>query len=174
MIDFQNKKLDPKVFELMNKMYDLAPFDELPRFKTKQRKDQTWECRLEIPGILPAAVANRETEIEAVNKCASIMLHILRCQNEDGVYDPSIEDSIYKDNLESYFGDIDYDSKYLYYMSVIEQPLYEMNEYMRNLFKEKMKEVKKILASTNNDELVKTDAVLTARFLVRRKKRNLS
>ncbi len=170
MIDFQNKKLDPRVFELINKMYNLAPFEELPRFKTKQSIDRTWECRLEIPGILPAAVANKETEIEAVNKCASIMLHILRCQNDNGVYDPNIEDSIYRDNLESYFGDIDFDSNFFYYMSVIEEPFLFMDDYPRNLFKKRMIEIEKHYKIANNDEIVKTDCLLTARFLVRKKK----
>ncbi len=172
MIDFQNKKLNQDVYELINKLYDLAPFSELPRFKTKQLKNGKWECILKIPGISPSSVANKDTEIESINKCASIMLHILRCQNKEGIYDPTIEDSIYKDNLESYFGEIDYDPNYYYYMSVIEKPDYQMDNHLVHLFRNKFNDLKEKYSDNADDDIVRANGVYVARLLIKRKKHN--
>lgn len=167
MIDFQNGGLESQVYKLILKMCDLTMSDEFPHFKTKRIKDDMWECSLEIPGVDVIANAKQKTEVAAINRCASNMLHILSCLDENGLYDPKKEESVFKDRIEERFGDISYDPKYFYYLCTEEIPINQQN-----------KDIKKIVDShtfdiecKTGDIVNKTNSQLVVDYLMKRKKK---
>lgn len=160
MVDFQNDGLESQVYELILKMCDMMQSDEFPHFETKQLSKKLWECKLHIPGISETAVAIQPSEVEAINRCASNMLHILECTNETGVYDPEKGESFYLNRIEQIFGEVDYDPNYLYYLTVTEIP--------SDILGEKMAEI----SSNFGDDIVEcADTKVVVSYLMKRKRR---
>ena len=160
MVDFQNGGLEPQVYELILKMCDMMESDEFPKFDTKQLSKNLWEARLTIPGISETAVAIESSEVGAINRCASNMLHILECTDETGIYDPKKGESFYLDRIERIFGEVEYDPNYLYYLSITEIP--------SDMLGKKMAEI----SSNFGDDIVEcADTKVVINYLMKRKRR---
>ncbi len=171
MIDFQDIRLDQCVFEVMSRAFDYVLSDEMPRFKTKRLENGKWNCSYEIPGIPAAHAKEKETEIDAINWCASNMLHILTHLSEDGVYDPEIEDSVFKDEIEIFFGNVRYNKEYNYRLFSSEILLTDEDSYMKQMIELYSKRLGEQL-SINNEEIVRIRDVLPITLLIRQKKKN--
>ena len=115
MIDFQNDGLEHQVYELISRMCDLTCSDEFPKFETKELPKK-WECRLKIPGVVTSGVGYGNNEVEAINNCALNMLMILNTNHDKNQFDPNVPDSVFRNNIEQFFGDVDYDKRYRYYL----------------------------------------------------------
>lgn len=171
MIDFQDSRLDQSVFEVMSRAFDYVLSDKMPRFKTKRLDSGKWSCSYEIPGIPAAYAKDKETEIEAINWCASNMMHILNHLSEEGIYDPEIDNSVFKDEIEIYFGNVRYSKEYNYRLFSSEILLADKDSYMKQMIELYSKRLGEQLL-INNEEIVKIRDVLPITLLVRQKKKN--
>ena len=137
MIDFQDERLEPQVFEALYKVSELVTSRALPKFKTRLDDDGKWICEFKIPGIEEVAfTCNKDTEIDAINMCASNLLYILDVIEKKGVYNPDAEDSIYKDEIESYFGSIQFNKEYNYMLS--HTSILINDDYFKNYIREQI------------------------------------
>ena len=134
MIDFQNSGLEWQVFEVISRTYELVKSEDIPHFETNKLDNGKWKCTLKIPGI-ESAHSIQNTEVAAINRCASNMLHILDCLDKRGLYDPEVEESVFKEEIESYFGEVDYDSEYNYYLFSGDILFKENDEYAKKFIK---------------------------------------
>ena len=172
MIDFQNSGLEYEVYLLITKMCDLAKSDSFPKFKTTKITDGEWKCELSIPGVKDKAIAYQKDEVSAINRCASNMLYILETQHKNGEYDPDIYDSYFRENIEEFFGNLEYDCKYLYYMmdcDVLVRPDEQLAFLLRERASESIDNVK-----DQGDEVIQMCDIVSLRFLVRHIKKNIS
>lgn len=160
MVDFQNSGLEHQVYELILKMCDMMESDEFPKFDTKQLGKSLWEARLTIPGISETAVAIESSEVGAINRCASNMLHILECTDETGIYDPKKGESFYLNQIERIFGNVDYDPEYFYYLAIHEIPSDILGE-----------EIAKIHQTFGEDIVDQADTKVVINYLMKRKRR---
>ena len=172
MIDFQNGGLEHHVYELILKMCDLACSDAFPRFETKQLENGKWECRLAIPGVKTPVIKSGNTEVESVNACAFRMLSILRNEYEKNQYDPSIEDSLFADNIEQFF-DIEYDKRYRYYLCEADIHLNNNDTFARYLLQNYAGETTESIKD-DGGEIDCISDIVTMRFLVKEKRKNYS
>ena len=166
MIDFQKSGLERQVYEVITRMCDLVKTDEFPKFKTKKQKSGRWDCTLTIPGIETAVAKEQETEVAAINRCASNMLHILNSLDKRGLYDPNYEESVFKDDIEFFFGDLEYDPNYHYYLSTCDINLTAKDEGMKNMIKSySTKYFDKCIE--HGEEIDKICDIVTVRYLVK-------
>ena len=139
MIDFQNDKLEPEVYEALYRTSELMCGNPLPKFETKRNSDGKWICRFAIPGVETVVTPPYETEIEAINMCASNISYILDIVDKKGVYDPDAEESVYRDEIESYFGNVKYDKEYRYMLSHTSIGLGQEDDYLKRIIKKRIK-----------------------------------
>lgn len=169
MIDFQNGGLEHQVYELISKMCNLCYSDDFPHFLTKQLENDKWECTLSIQGVKTVAFGKGRSEVEAINKCASCMIGILKSNHDKNQLDPEFDDSVFKNNIEQFFGDIDYDKEYIYRLCETDI-LLDLNT---SVTKEILNKSAKNLLTRLKDEGEDVDQIseiVTMRFLVKKKK----
>ena len=167
MIDFQNSGLEHQVYELIAKMCDLACSDEFPHFQTNPIENGKWECKLAIPGVKMISVGYGTTEVESVNACALKMLTYLKINHKNDDYDPDIEESIFRGNIEQFFGDIDFDYRYTYHLCETDILLDGYSHVADSL--------KRMIANKierNGDEIEAMSNIVTLRFLMKTEKKN--
>ena len=170
MIDFQKGGLEWQVFEAISKTYELVKSDDIPHFETKKLDDGKWECTLKIPGI-EIARSIQDSEVVAINRCASNMLHILDCLDKRGIYDPENEESVFREDIESYFGEVDYDPEYNYYLFTGDILFKEDDEYAKKFIKSYSRKYYGEI-SEQGDEIDRICDFITVRYLVKQKKKN--
>ena len=167
MIDFQNGGLEWQVFEVISRTYKLVKSDDIPHFEAKKIEDGKWECFYEIPGIKKAH-AIQDSEVASINRCASNMLSILDQLDKRGIYDPDIEESVFKDGIELYFGDIDYDHKYNYYLFTGDISLDEAGKTFIKRYSQKYYD----MFIERGEAIDKMCDIITVRYLIKQKKKN--
>lgn len=167
MIDFQDKELCRYVYELLIKIQDLYCSDDVPRFHTKQIENGGWECSLQILGVKENVIAYGKTEVESVNNCAYKMKNILERDHPDDDFDPDVENSIFRGNIEQFFDEINYDPHYKYHLYETDV-LLDTDDYvavtLRRMIEDGFKEC--------DGEIDKMSDIATLRFLVKKKKDN--
>lgn len=167
MIDFQNGGLEHQVYELIAKMCDLACSDEFPHFQTTPIENGRWECKLSIPGVKKDSIGYGKTEVDSVNECALNMLAYLKMNHKNDDYDPDMEESIFRGNIEQFFGDIDYDYRYTYHLCETDI-LLDSNSYIAD-------SLKRMIANKIEKDDSEIDAmsnIVTLRFLIKKEKKN--
>ena len=167
VIDFQDGGLKSQVFKLIVKMCELACTDDFPYFQTSSLENGRWECKLSIPGVKMTSVGYGETEVESVNDCALKMLTYLKMNHEHDDYDPDIEESIFRGNIEQFFGDIDYDYRYTYHLYETDI-LLDGHSYVTD-------SLKRMIANKiekDGDEIEAMSNIVTLRFLIKTEKKN--
>ena len=172
MIDFQNGGLESEVYTLISKMCEITESDDFPKFLTTQEESGRWKCPLEIPGVKNTALGYGETEAKSINACAYKMLLILEKYHQNNEYDPDIEESLFKDRIEVYFGDIKYSKEYNYYiyscgLDFDDQYGYQIKDLLMRYVEDNLDRVK-----ADGGEVVKMSDLVDLRFLVRRRKKN--
>lgn len=172
MVDFQNDGLESQVYELIAKMCDLMKSDEFPKFQTKQLPDGFWECTLSIPGVKNTAFGTGKTEVHAINRCSRSMLTILKSKHKNDEYDPDIKESVFREQIEERFGNVEYNPEYFYYPFFCGMLLED--KYDGYLKRSLMNHVKPTLERIEEEggEVVKMCDIVDLVFLVRRKKKN--
>lgn len=170
MIDFQNGGLESQVFELISKMCDFLKSDDFPHFVTSQTEDGKWKCELNIPGVKQVAVAYYESEVGSINKCASKMLYILKKYHNKNQYYPEYEDSVFLDNIEEYFGDVEFDKQYTYYpyfCDILVEPRSELGSMLHQYAYEKLMKIE-----DDGGEVETMSDIVSLAFLIKNKKSN--
>ena len=171
-IDFQDGGLESQVYELIYRMTVLCKSDSFPHFDTKQLEDKSWECILSIPGVKQLVKAKGETEVASINRCASNMLFILNNNYNKNQYDPDITDSVFKKDIEEYFGDIKYNNEYNYHLfgcDILIDPkdhclIDALNDYAYDNLSQ---------FNEDGEEIDRISEIVTLRYLVKKKKSNL-
>lgn len=171
MIDFQKGGLEPQVYELLLKAGQLCGGVDIPLFVRKKQDDGKWSCKFEIPGILPATSKDQKTEVAAINRCASNMLHILNNLDSRGIYDPKDEESVFKEEIESVFGNIDYNPEYFYHLLTGSILLGPDEGYMKQKIAELSQDLTDVLEE-HDEEIDKICNIITVKYLVKQKKKN--
>ena len=172
MIDFQNGGLESQVYELIAKMCDLTMSDDFPKFQTKQLRDGLWECSLNILGVKNTAFGRGETEVKSINNCAHSMLQILKSKHKNDEYDPDIEESVFREHIEQYFGNIKYNPEYNYYVNISDILLCEgRDDYIRNILMKYAVENLRPCIEQGHEVDMMCD-IVTLKFLIRRRKNN--
>lgn len=172
MIDFQNGGLESRVYELIAKMCDLNESDEFQKFETTQDENGTWHCKLAIPGVKHIAGGMGKTEVESINNCAHVMLRVLEHHHKHGEYDPDIEESLFRDRIEEYFGDVEYDPGYYYYPFFCGIDLDGQNGYQLKSLLKQYAEFETAPIKKENGEIVRMSDFVELKFLVRKRKKN--
>ena len=170
MIDIRNKNLDLDVFKLYLKMFDLSIDGSVSRFKTERAtgKRWKWECRLEIPDF-PIANGKGNTEVEAINYCASNMLAILESKNGKHEFDSVHPKSIMKEMIEERFGDVNYDSNYLYRLATYDTLIDDCKKSQIDYFSSYIEDAK-INLLEDDDEIERTLVEVKVNFVLKREK----
>ena len=172
MISLQNKELDMEVYQLMAKMSQICTDETLPRFKPKKLCENKWKCHLKIPGVLKEAIGYGETEVKAINSCAYHMLCILETYHKNNEYDPEAEEGFFKDNIEMWFGNLEYDHDYNYFPYFCDICLNDGDSFTRDLLtKYASNSINRLI--NNGNEIEGMCKIVSLRFLVRYKKKNL-
>ncbi len=172
MIDFQDSGLESQVYVLIAKMCDLTMSDDFPKFQTKKLpKKGLWECTLAIPGVEKTAFGRGKTEVESINLCAIAMLKLLKNNYKNNEYNPCDEKSVFCGDIEQFFGDVDYDSGYNYYLHRTDILLTKGRD--DNLRRALMKKAIKnsIPYLEKNSEVDMMCDIVTLRFLIRNRKK---
>ena len=169
MVDFQNGGLDIQVYELILKMCDLCCSEEFPRFKTEEIKNG-WKCILSIPGVKEDSVAYGSTEAQAINRCASGMLFILKKYHENDEHYTEFEDSVFKDRIEEYFGSRKYDFAYRYRLSICDI-LLDSDDTNTKTILQKYASSSLDSIKESGSEIEDMSEIVTLRFLVKQKKK---
>ena len=170
MIDFQNDGLEHQVFKLISKMCDLYCSNEFPHFQTRKLDNNKWECTLEIRGTKQKVTSIGNSEVTAINKCASIMLDVLEKYHDKDQYDPDIPDSVFRDNIEQFFDDVKYDSGYLYHLYETDILLNPNDIHTYNRLKDYAKESMRNIYERGEEVDLMSD-IVTIRFLIKEKKK---
>ena len=166
MIDFQTGGLEHQVYELIAKMCDLACSDMFPRFQTSQIENGRWECKLSIPGVKSVSIGHGNSEVESINQCALKMLMILKVNHPNDDFDPVEEDNLFRSNIEQFFGDVDYDSKYNYHLCETDV-LLDSDDYVAHSL-ERIGSFR----IEDEEEIDRMSEIVTIRFLIKTKKNN--
>ena len=168
MVDIRNKNLDLDVFELYMKMFELSLDGSVPRFKTNRIGNKKWECSLEIPDF-PIAKGKGETEVESINRCASNMLVILKSKNGKHEFDSTHFESLMKEKIEERFGDIKYDSNYLYRLSTYDTLIDDCKKSQIDYFSSYIEDAK--LQLLEDDDIIERTLVeVKVNFVLKREK----
>lgn len=171
MIDFQSGGLEHQVYEIITKMCDLGCSNEFPHFETKQIENSRWECKLMIPGVKRQAVATGKTEVESINQCALCMKFILKHYHDKDQYDPEIDESIFRGNIEQFFRDIDYNKEYRYHLCETDILLNSHTKTTFNLLEIYAHDTVDRIHE-DGEEIDQMSEIVTIRFLVKKKKEN--
>ena len=170
MVDFQYSRLDVDVYRLIATMCDLVCSNDFPHFITNELENEQWQCSLSIPELNKKAVAIGNTEVEAINRCATNMLFILdKNLNNPDEFDPDDEDTLIFNNVEGYFGDKDLNNLYKYHMYETDILLDTNNESILELLKSKADDVIKHI-DRSEEEFDQISEIVTIRVLARTKK----
>ena len=175
MIDFQNSELTCEVFELIAKTSELMKKDTIeegfPKFKTRKTFNDRWECEFNIPGMKKPGFGEADSEVCEINRCAENTLYLLRKNHDKGQYDPDIEESVFRDNIEEFFGDVDYNHDYQYRLVCSDILLSNNDVILVDLLKQKAKKtIQKIKDS--GEEVDRMCDIVSLRFLIKKKKQN--
>ena len=173
MVDFQEGGLRKSVYKLLAKLNELVLYEDMPKFKTSYVDNKVWKCELKVPGVHQTAVGWGDTEAESISGCAEFMLEVLKRDHSKNQYDPKDEESIFRDDIEYWFGNLKYDCRYMYYCS-----------HCDVLVREKDEDIRKFLIGTaikdwgkefdDESEIVDMCSIVSIRLLMREEKKNLS
>ena len=169
MIDFQNDGLESQVFELISRMCDLYQSDEFPHFKLSKTETNRWQCELAIDGIEKPVIAYGDTEVAAINRCASKMLYILEHDHSKGQYDPDSGDNPFLDQIEIYFHGVELNRDYIYYPFHIDITVNPDSELAKGLTKCAQDSLRRSMEK--NEFVDRMSSTVTVRFLIKRKKK---
>ena len=150
-------------------MFDLGCSDDFPKFITQQIDNNRWECQLSIPGVKTTAKAHGKSEVDSINQCAVNMLFILKMDHDKDTFDPDIDESIFRGNIEQFFGDVSYNPEYKYHLCETDILL---NRHAITTFKLLESYAKDTIQRIEEDgeEIDQMSEIVTIRFLVKKKK----
>lgn len=168
MIDFQNGGLEAQVYEAIAKLCYLNGSDEFPRFITSQYKDGKWKCEINVPGINFPTSGYGKTEVEAINRCAAVLLYHLKKNHNKDQFDPEYEDSIFRGNIEQFFNKENYDPKYRYHLCETDL-LIDSNVTYKLLLENGSHTLKRL---SSEEDIDSVSEIVTIRLLIKEKKKN--
>ena len=169
MIDFQNGGLESQVFEVIAKLCYLNGSDEFPHFKTTQYKDGKWKCEINVPGIKFPTTGFGKMEVDAINRCAAVLLHHLKTYHSKDQFDPDCEDSIFRGNIEQFFNKDKYDPEYRYHLC--ETDLIIDSKFVNELLLKNGGLTLRHIAQ-EGEEIDLTSDIVTIRLLLKERKKN--
>lgn len=119
------------------------------------------------------AATVQRTEVEAINMCATIMLHILKSTDEYEYYDPDYPECFIADEISEIFGDTEFDKQYRYSICGTEILIENENKSVKEVVE---KGLKKLLHAMHESNIIaeRMDARICVRFLTKEKKKYIN